>query len=108
MFCTSCGNEINNAAVICPNCGVPVKGRNIAATADIPNHLVSAIVLAFFCFIPGVIAIIYSCQVNTKLAAGDYEGALKASRCAKGWVTWGTIAVVACILLAVIGKCLEA
>ena len=23
MFCTNCGNELNEKAVICPNCGVP-------------------------------------------------------------------------------------
>ncbi len=25
MFCTSCGNEINDNAVICPKCGVPTN-----------------------------------------------------------------------------------
>lgn len=25
MFCSECGNELNEKAVVCPNCGVPVK-----------------------------------------------------------------------------------
>ena len=25
MFCSKCGNEVDNEAVICPNCGCPLK-----------------------------------------------------------------------------------
>ena len=25
MYCTNCGNELNEQAVICPNCGVPTS-----------------------------------------------------------------------------------
>lgn len=28
MFCTHCGKELNDQAVICPNCGVPVEGTS--------------------------------------------------------------------------------
>lgn len=27
MYCKECGNEINDKAVICPECGVPVEGK---------------------------------------------------------------------------------
>lgn len=90
MFCSHCGNEIDDEAVVCVKCGVAVKGR-MAATANVPNHMVGAVILAFFCLVPGVVAIVYASKVNSRLAAGDYDGALKASRCAKGWVTGGTI-----------------
>lgn len=26
MFCQECGNEVNEKAVVCPNCGVVIKG----------------------------------------------------------------------------------
>ena len=69
-----------------------------AAPGSIPNHLAWAIVSTIFslclcCGIPGlitgIIAIVYSSQVNTKLLAGDIAGAQKASNTAKilCWVT---------------------
>lgn len=28
MFCSECGNEVNEKAIVCPNCGVPTeKGK---------------------------------------------------------------------------------
>ena len=52
----------------------------------VPNYLPQAILLAIFCCQPfGIVAIIYAAQVNTKLQAGDYEGAVTASDNAKKW-----------------------
>jgi hypothetical protein len=34
----------------------------------------------------GVVAIVYAAQVNSKLASGDHEGAVRTSRTAKTWV----------------------
>ena len=98
MFCAECGAEINNNAVICPMCGVPVAGKgaaavpraNYAAPANnvvVPNHMVGAILTTLFCcLIGGIIAIVYASQVNTKLAQGDIAGAQAASRTANGWI----------------------
>lgn len=69
-----------------------------AAPGSIPNHLVWAIISTVFslclcCGIPGlitgIIAIVFSSQVNSKLNAGDIEGARNASNKAKilCWVT---------------------
>lgn len=69
-----------------------------ASSGNIPNHLAWAIVSTIFslclcCGIPGlitgIIAIVFSAQVNSKLLAGDIEGARKASNTAKilCWVT---------------------
>lgn len=45
MYCSECGNELNDKAVVCPNCGVPTKnqeeiitpkiGKGVAALASI-------------------------------------------------------------------------
>lgn len=69
----------------------------------IPNHLVWAIVATVFnlcgvcaCLgvvgiITGIVAIVFAAKVNGQLAAGDFEGAARASNAAKilCWVTTG-------------------
>lgn len=89
MFCSECGAEINDNAVICPKCGVPVAGKKLAAASNVavPNHMVGAILTTVFCcLIGGIIAIVYASQVNTKLAQGDIAGAQAASKAANGWI----------------------
>jgi Interferon-induced transmembrane protein len=59
-----------------------------------PNYLVHSIVVTLCCcLIGGIIAIINASQVNSKWAAGDREGAKKASESAKKW----------CIISVVVG-----
>jgi hypothetical protein len=54
--------------------------------ANVPNYLVQAILTTIFCCIPfGIVAIIFAAQVNGKLSAGDYAGAMQASKQAKMW-----------------------
>lgn len=58
----------------------------MSAPANVPNHLVWAILSTLFCCLPaGIVAIIYSSQVNTKIASGDMQGAMDASKNAKMW-----------------------
>jgi hypothetical protein len=69
------------------------------ANANIPNYLVWAIIITVVAFclccvvgaIPGVVAIVFATQVNSKLAQGDIAGAQRASANAKlwCWVTTG-------------------
>jgi len=69
----------------------------------IPNYLAWSIVAAVLSLclccvigtIPGIVAIVFSTQVNSKLAAGDFDGARKASDNAKIWC-WVTTGL--CIL----------
>jgi hypothetical protein len=57
------------------------------APANIPNYLIPAILATVLCCLPaGVVSIIYAAQVNGKVAAGDIEGAMSASRNAKTWM----------------------
>lgn len=46
----------------------------------------SILVAVFCCFIPGIIAIIFSSQVSSRYYAGDIEGARRASRQAEIWI----------------------
>ncbi|MCH5230394.1 MAG: CD225/dispanin family protein [Muribaculaceae bacterium] len=46
----------------------------------------SVLITVFCCFIPGIIAIIYSSQVSSRYYAGDIEGARRASRNAEIWI----------------------
>jgi Interferon-induced transmembrane protein len=53
---------------------------------NVPNYLPQAILTTLFCCLPfGIVAIVYAAQVNTKLQAGDYEGAMQSSKSAKTW-----------------------
>ena len=57
------------------------------------NYLVWAILSTIFCCIPiGIVSIINSTKVSSAYAAGDYEGAMKASKDAKKWAIWGAVA----------------
>lgn len=52
----------------------------------VPNYLVQAILCTCFCCLPfGVVAIVFAAQVNGKLAAGDYAGAVSYSDSARTW-----------------------
>lgn len=46
----------------------------------------SVLVTVFCCFIPGIIAIIFSSMVSSRYYSGDIEGARRASRAAEAWI----------------------
>jgi Interferon-induced transmembrane protein len=84
MFCRNCGAQVEGLATTCPRCGAVVPEN--APTEQVPNYLVQAILVTIFCCLPfGIPAIVYAAQVNSKLAGGDYAGALDASGKAKTW-----------------------
>jgi hypothetical protein len=59
---------------------------------DVPNYLTQSILVTIFCCLPfGIAAIIQSAQVNSKVQAGDYEGALQASENAKKYCWYGFV-----------------
>lgn len=52
----------------------------------VPNYLTASILMTIFCCLPfGIVAIIKSTQVNSRLLLGDYQGAVAASEQAKKW-----------------------
>ncbi len=73
-----------------------------------PNYLVFAILTTIFCCqILGIVSIIFAAQVNSKWTAGDFEGALNASKNAKLWV-WitfgsGILILISATILSILG-----
>ena len=116
MFCSKCGAQNEETAINCIQCGNPLRppaygtpppvppqayqqspmAQSYAQVPPpaqtIPNYLVQAILVTFFCCLPlGIVSIIFAAQVNTKAAAGDIQGALAASKQAKtfAWIAFG-------------------
>lgn len=67
-YCSTCGKELYDNAVICPYCGVQIKA------ADKPNKAFAA--LGFFCPIIGLILYIIEHNNYPKKAASALKGAL--------------------------------
>lgn len=74
--------------------GPPVKdsrrsdrsGSGWGGQGQLPNYLPQAIICAVvFNLVAGIVAIVYAVQVNKKSAAGDWDGAVRASRLARTW-----------------------
>ena len=88
---------------------VPPMPPSSAAPGSVPNHLAWAIVstvLATCLCCPlgliGIVAIVFSSQVNGKLNQGDLEGARRASKNAKIWAWVTTGFLIAGVVLFVI------
>ena len=63
-------------------------GPLVAAT--VPNYMTQAILVTLFCCIPlGIVGIVKANEVNKRLAANDYPGALAASNSARQILMWG-------------------
>ncbi len=70
MYCTNCGNELPPGATACASCGTRVP--HFPAPPQVPNFLVHSIIATLCCCLPfGIVALVYSAQVNSKLATAD-------------------------------------
>ena len=68
-----------------------------------PNYLVFAILVTIFCCqILGIVSIVFAAQVNSKWHAGDFEGALSASKNAKLWAWIGFACGIAVVIVGII------
>jgi len=99
MFCTQCGANNADTAIVCVQCGrdlqasappVPLQTTGVVIPPGPPvqvdNYLVFAILATVLCCLPaGIPAIVYAAQVNSKLQAGDVAGAQLSSKNAKMW-----------------------
>ena len=68
----------------------------VSAPANIPNYLILSV---FCCWPLSIVAIIFAAQVNGKVAAGDIQGAMDASKKAKlfSFIAIG-IGLVGCVI----------
>jgi hypothetical protein len=82
------------------NFRVPIMERIDVPQIPPPNYLVWAILTTIFCCLPfGIVSIVFAAQVNTKWQAGDFDGAMKASKNAKTWAWVSFLATFAFIIL---------
>lgn len=81
-----------------PGTGMPGQYGQYGSAApggQVPNYLVWSILTTLLCCLPaGIVAIVYSSQVSSKLAAGDYRGALDSSNKARTWCIVSAVAGV--------------
>ena len=67
------------------------------------NWLVESILVTIFCCLPfGIAGIIYASSVNSKYNAGDYVGALEASKAAGKWTKIGFFIGLGVQILAIV------
>lgn len=108
MYCTTCGKPGPDNATVCPSCGAVIRRPPPAPTVVVPNYLIQSVLVTLCCCLPfGVVAIVYSAQVNAKLAGGDIAGARGASKNARIWC-WvsfgcGVIAAVVYFMMWLLG-----
>lgn len=75
------GNEIGG------NFGTSYPEKEPASGQAPQSYLIWSILTTLFCcFIPGIIAVVFSSRVSSRWYAGDCEGAEKASRQAQIWI----------------------
>lgn len=104
MYCRDCGALNSNRASNCVSCGEVLRSGqwNFTQQPHVPNYLAPAILATLFCCLPfGIVAVVYAAQSGGRLAAGDYAGAIRASKTAQRWcwVSVGFAFIVALILL---------
>jgi Interferon-induced transmembrane protein len=94
MYCVTCGAANPDSAERCVACGRKLVGTDRMTPVDdseraerVPSYLAPAIASTLCCgCLPfGIVAIVYSTQVDGKLALGDIDGAKRASASAKMW-----------------------
>lgn len=94
MYCTNCGQPRPDDAATCPNCNAVIRRPAVMAGAPvvIPNYLVQSVLVTLCCCLPlGVVAIVNSAQVDSRLAAGDIAGAQRASKNARMFAWLGVL-----------------
>jgi hypothetical protein len=123
MFCPQCGAANAESASQCAQCGTPLQPVQAYAPPPppppgavqpppytgepIPNYLWQSIVctvLGLVCCLSlpfGIVAIVFSTQVNSKLAYGDLVGAKDSSNKARifCWVSIGIFGVIGLVYM---------
>lgn len=93
MYCPHCGQHIDDRAVICPKCGIPVSGKKTTNPND-----ASSFGWAFLGFIFPLIGLIL-------FLVWKDESPLKAKSCGKGALVGVIVSVSAGIIYACVAAC---
>ena len=67
MFCSTCGKEINDNAIICPHCGCGVNPQQQAPKSETPLHKVNGLCLTGF--ILSLVSLLLSLYCTIPIAA---------------------------------------
>ena len=82
------------------NCMEQPSQGNVFPQTPPKNWLVESILVTIFCCLPfGIVGIVNAAQVNSRVAAGDFIGAARASREAGKWTKIGFFCGIAGIVL---------
>ena len=74
--------------------------QNVFPPTPTKNWLVEAILVTIFCCLPfGIVGIVNAAQVNSRMSAGDYLGAERASREAGKWTKIGFFIGIAGVVI---------
>ena len=58
-YCSKCGNELFDEAVICPKCGCPAENVNPVAKSSAKGNVASASFLNLIAFIINILVLIF-------------------------------------------------
>lgn len=73
MYCKNCGSNLDDRAVVCPNCGVPTGVQPPEQTTESNTIATVGFILSFFVAIAGLICSIIGYRNASKLN-GDGKG----------------------------------
>ncbi|MBF0488069.1 MAG: CD225/dispanin family protein [Nitrospirae bacterium] len=110
IYCSRCGSQNEDNYYKCVKCETllhqPLGGAGPYRAQDhVPDYLVWSVLSTLFCCLPvGIVAIVYSAQVGTRLRVGDVVGARHSSRKAKMWcwisiASWAGLALIGTVAL---------
>lgn len=109
MFCTNCGKEIDDNAVICPGCGVPTdnmkKAAPAPASAPAPAQKNTMALVGFILALLGfnLIALILSIVGLTNCKKPEYAGDGKGFAIAGIIISSISLGIILITVIAVVG-----
>ena len=108
MYCKNCGKQIDDRAVICPHCGVPVETEKVKPATPglcVAGFVISILSIWFgiiFC-IPPILAIALSALGNRKAKKNGFHSNLGTAGLVIGILTtvfWGLLFLSLIIVMA--------
>lgn len=100
MYCSNCGNEIHENAVVCIHCGCAVKNTSTPQETATPKQQYNVLaivgfIMAFFMPLAGLICSI----IGYKRADRDFNGAQKGLALAGTIISAIALAIIAAVLI---------